>query len=267
MSIYDEITQAIPLDQLAAQLGVSPDEAQQAVNAVLPALVGGLDANAADPAGAGSLLNALGQHDGSLVDGGVDLSQVDTAQGEAIAGHIFGDNQGAVTDQLGAMQLSGGNLGGSLVRKLIPILAPIVLSYLAKKLQERMGGAAGSAGSGGSTASDSAGSAGSDSAGSAGSDSAGSAAGQGPAGGAVLPGASDSAGSGATSGGPGSLQDMLNEVLGGAAGSAGSAGAAADGSTSSDGSVAPSSPAAPGGGMDAGSIINILGGLLGGGSR
>lgn len=262
MSIYDEITQAIPLDQLAAQLGVSPDEAQQAVNAVLPALVGGLDANAADPAGAGSLLNALGQHDGSLVDGGVDLSQVDTAQGEAIAGHIFGDNQGAVTDQLGAMQLSGGNLGGSLVRKLIPILAPIVLSYLAKKLQERMGGAAGSAGSGGSTASDSAGS--------AGSGSAGSAAGQGSAGGAVLPGASDSAGSGATSGGPGSLQDMLNEVLGGAAGSAGSAGAAgsaADGSTSSDGSVAPSSPAAPGGGMDAGSIINILGGLLGGGSR
>lgn len=253
MSIYDEVTQAIPLDQLAAELGVSPDEAQQAVNAVLPALVGGLGANASDPAGAGSLLDALSQHDGSLYSGGVDLSQVDTSEGAAISGHIFGDSQGAVVDQLGQMQLSGGSsLGGSLVRKLLPILAPIVLSYLAKKLQEKMsgasassGGAAGPGDSGTSTAGGSDGAAGS-----------------------VLPGSSGPSGSSgdgsATGGGPGSLQDMLNEVLGGAAGSAGGSGPSAGSDTTPS---TPSSAQAPSGGLDAGSIINILGGLLGGGSR
>ena len=58
-----------------------------------PALLGGLDANAADPAGAASLAEALGQHDPALVEGGVDLAQVDPAEGEKIAQHIFGDNR------------------------------------------------------------------------------------------------------------------------------------------------------------------------------
>ena len=66
----------------------------------------------ADPAGAASLTDALGQHDGSLIDGGVDLAQVDPAEGEKIAHHIFGDNHEQVVSQLGGV---GGAAGKGIV--------------------------------------------------------------------------------------------------------------------------------------------------------
>jgi hypothetical protein len=131
MSAVDEILSSVDLGQLAQQVGADPAEVEQAARTALPALLGGLDANASDPAGAASLAEALGQHDGSLVDGGVDLAQVDPAEGQKIARHIFGDNQDQVLSQLGGVSGSGGK---GIVAKLIPILAPIVLSWLAKKV-------------------------------------------------------------------------------------------------------------------------------------
>ena len=150
MSAVDEILSQVDLNQLAQQVGADPAEVEQAARTALPALLGGLDANASDPAGAASLTEALGQHDGSLIDGGVDLAQVDPAEGEKIAHHIFGDNQDQVLNQLGGV---GGGASKGIVAKLIPILAPIVLSWLAKKVLGggRAGGAATSpsAGAGG----------------------------------------------------------------------------------------------------------------------
>jgi hypothetical protein len=77
----DDLMSQIPIGDLAAQLGVSDAEAEEAVKAALPALLGGMQANAQDPAGAASLEHALTQHDGSLLEGGVDLAQVDTDDG------------------------------------------------------------------------------------------------------------------------------------------------------------------------------------------
>ncbi len=144
MSSIDDILANIPMNSLADQLGVDPATAESAVREALPALVGGMQANAADPQGAASLAGALDHHSPKLVDGGVNLDEVDTADGEKIVSHVFGENSGAVAQTL------GGNLGGNsdLVQKLLPILAPIVLSYLAQKMR---GGAAqpGAAGGGG----------------------------------------------------------------------------------------------------------------------
>ena len=93
----------------------------------VPALLGGMEANAQDPGGAASLEKALGQHAGSPFEG-LDLGQVDTADGEKIVGNIFGDNSEQVINKL------GGDSGGSgMMQKLLPILAPIVLSMLAGK--------------------------------------------------------------------------------------------------------------------------------------
>ncbi len=143
MSAVDEILSSIDLDQLARQVGADPAEVEQAARAALPALLGGLQANAADPAGASSLGQALGQHDGSLVDGGVDLDQVDPQEGDKIADHIFGEQRQQVVHQLGGV---AGGAGQGLIAKVIPLLAPIVLSWLAKKV---MGGAGGAAQAGG----------------------------------------------------------------------------------------------------------------------
>ena len=138
MNNLDEIISEIPMQSLADQLGVDPGTAESAVRQALPALIGGMQANAADPAGEASLAGALNQHSPELVQGGVDLEQVDTDDGERIVGHVFGGNSDQVAQTL------GGNLGGGsgdLIKKLLPILAPIVLSYLSQRL--RAGGAGG----------------------------------------------------------------------------------------------------------------------------
>ena len=127
MDTADEILSQIPLDQLAQQLGVDEATAEQAVRQAVPALLGGMKANAQDPGGAASLEKALGQHAGSPLEG-LDLGSIDTSDGEAIVGNVFGDNSEQVINKL------GGETGGSnLMAKLLPILAPIVLNLLAGK--------------------------------------------------------------------------------------------------------------------------------------
>lgn len=138
MSAVDEIMASLPLDQIAARVGEDPAAVRRASYAVLPALLGGLEANTRDPAGEASVAAALGQHHHEFGDGQVDLGRVDPADGDRIARHIFGPHHDDVVTRLGSTDGSPG-----LVAKLIPILAPIVLSYLAK----RAGGSSGTVGS------------------------------------------------------------------------------------------------------------------------
>lgn len=144
MTDIDELLTHVPIGQLAGRLGVDQATAEEAVRQALPALVGGLHANAQDPSGAASLAGALGQHDPGLLDGGVDLDQVDTDDGDRIVGHVFGGNRDQVVQQLA--NSAGPTVDSSLIAKLLPLLAPIVLSYLSKRL---LGGTAGSGGAAG----------------------------------------------------------------------------------------------------------------------
>jgi hypothetical protein len=131
VSAVDDILAEIPMDQLAAQLGVDQATAEQMTRQAIPALLGGMQANTEDPGGARSLAGALDQHPSDLIDGGVDLNQVDADDGEKIVGNIFGPNQDQVAQTLGGGL--GGGQTGDLIKKLLPILAPIVLSYLSKR--------------------------------------------------------------------------------------------------------------------------------------
>ncbi len=139
MADINELLATLPIDQIAAQLGEDPDDVRRAVDVAVPALLGGLEANAADPGGEASLSEAVAQHDNDVATPPVDVNDVDVADGQKIAAHIFGANQDQVVSQLGSTGVSSG-----LVQKLLPILAPIVLSYLAKQ----MGGKSGAAGGG-----------------------------------------------------------------------------------------------------------------------
>lgn len=236
----DDILNSLDMDQLAAMVGADPSEVEAATAAALPALFGGLDANAQDPRGAGSILEALGQHDGALLDGGVDLGQVDAQDGAAITRHIFGSNEDEVYSQLGGYGAAGG-LGGSLFRRLLPILAPIVLSYVMKQMTQRTGGTSG----GGS---------------SSGGGGLGDILGQVLGGGAasapqesqadeqVLPQRQQTPQAPQSSGQP-NLDDILKDVLGGAASSQSSRQQQQQQQSSSGG------------------IIDILGSILGGGRR
>jgi len=140
MASLDELISQVPIDRVAERLGVDKQTAETAVRAALPTLVGGLDANAQNPAGAASLMSALDKHSGStLLDGGVDVDRVDTADGSKIVSNVFGEKKDQVISTLGSVNGAGGN---DLIAKLLPILAPIVLSYLAKQISG--GGAAAS---------------------------------------------------------------------------------------------------------------------------
>ena len=129
MSAVDDILRSLPLDQLAVQLGATPEQVSQAVESVVPTLLGGMQANA-QGGGARSLLDALDQHTDP-----VDPTSVDTADGARAAGHIFGDQQDEIVNRLGA----AGGVGSGLVAKLLPMLVPIVLSYLSKQVSGRAG--------------------------------------------------------------------------------------------------------------------------------
>lgn len=124
MGAVEDILSSIDIDQLAQLLGTDSSTAQGAAAAAIPTLLGSLQANAATPEGADSLANALSQHADSPATGD-DLSQIDTDDGRKIVQHaVAGD----------ASRLAGvSGLGGDLLAKLLPILAPIVMQYLAKQ--------------------------------------------------------------------------------------------------------------------------------------
>ncbi|GAA3524392.1 hypothetical protein AFL01nite_15300 [Aeromicrobium flavum] len=130
MAGLDDLHQLIPVDQIAKRLGVERSAAEQGIEAALPALLGGLEANAKDPKGAASLGGAIASKDTSLVDGGVDVDQIDTADGEKIVKNVFGEKSDDVAVALGS---TSGAQDAGLVKKLLPILAPIVMAYLAKR--------------------------------------------------------------------------------------------------------------------------------------
>lgn len=143
MAGIEGLMQELPIGDIAKRLGVDEATAKQAIDQALPTLFGGLQANAQDPAGERSIAEAVSQHPPSLVEGGVNLSDVDQADGEKIVAHVFGDNKQQVVQTLGGLPKGGGK---ALQEKLLPILAPIVLSYIAKQLAGKGGKGAGGLG-------------------------------------------------------------------------------------------------------------------------
>jgi hypothetical protein len=128
-----------PVQQIAQQLGIQPDQAQTAVSAALPLLMGALGRNASQPQGAQALHAALQDHAGgdiASVLGSVLGGAMGGAGGGSndsvgrMLGHIFGGQQTQATQGLG--QATG--LGNDKTQMLLRILAPIVLAYLANHM-------------------------------------------------------------------------------------------------------------------------------------
>lgn len=133
MANLDDLLQLMPMDQIAGKLGVDEDTARATVATALPSLVLGMENNASTAVGADALASAVAQHDGSVVDGGIDVDGLDTDDGQKIVDHVLGENQTALAAQLNGATPEGFDLGG-LVQKALPIIAPIVMSFLAKKM-------------------------------------------------------------------------------------------------------------------------------------
>jgi hypothetical protein len=138
LSLIDMIQQQLDdntVSQLSQQLGADPNTTRQAVPAALTALLGGLSHNVQQPGGAGQLESALTEHEGSAPGGMASLlgGGAIGSEGGGILGHIFGNHQPAVASQVG--QRTGLNQGQAV--RLLILLAPFVLHYLAKQRQQQ----------------------------------------------------------------------------------------------------------------------------------
>lgn len=126
------------IGQLSNLLGAPQDQTGNAVAAALPMLLGSMMGAAQQPEGANALFGALNNdHDGSILDmlgpllSGGYASRALGADGGRILGHILGNNRGNVEQAVSR----GAGVEAGLIQKLLPMLAPIVMGYLGKRLR------------------------------------------------------------------------------------------------------------------------------------
>src|SRR5215470_20151397 len=117
--------------RLGREFGLSSQQTQAAVTALLPAISMGLKQSTATPEGLGNLFGMMGhQRDLQAMHGDpkIAFTQDGRATGNDILSMIFGspDVSRAVADQ--AQQFSG--VSSDVLKKMLPVLAGIVLSGL-----------------------------------------------------------------------------------------------------------------------------------------
>jgi hypothetical protein len=133
MAGLDELFAQIPVADIASKVGADQGEVNNAIRTLVPALVGGLAQNVqSDDIDSSTLESAVAQQgESGLIDGGVNVDQVDEKEGDNLVAHLFGGNDSNAV----ASALGGTGAGSSdLIKKLLPILAPIVLAYIGKQL-------------------------------------------------------------------------------------------------------------------------------------
>ncbi|MDP3208774.1 MAG: DUF937 domain-containing protein, partial [Rhodoglobus sp.] len=86
MSDLDGLINLIPIGDIAKKLGIDENIAKAAVAVAVPAIVGGLAANASNAGGAKKLETVLEHHDKAVTS----LDDVDEADGAKIVKHVFG---------------------------------------------------------------------------------------------------------------------------------------------------------------------------------
>jgi len=142
MQLTDLLKQTGGTAAIARELGLSEGQATSGAAALLPSILAGLQkpAAAAQPAGGlGGLLGALGG--GALLEQVLAPQATNTAPGNDLLGHIFGNKEGSRAVAQNAAGATG--LDPSILKKMLPLLAMLVAGYLAK---QNTGGAQGGLG-------------------------------------------------------------------------------------------------------------------------
>ena len=125
------------VEQISQSIGANSAATSSAIQMALPMILGALAKNAQQPEGAEALSNTLQKnHDGEILEnlgGYLGNNQQANNDGLGILGHVFGNKQGAIAQQVS--QNSGLDVGQ--VAQLLITLAPIVMGFLGKKKAEQ----------------------------------------------------------------------------------------------------------------------------------
>jgi|GEM_PF-1842327 len=123
------------MDQLAGDLDESPEVTRNAVDAGIPALLGGLLGKMQSSGGAGEVMSALDEDDGGMLSnlGGALFGGGQSGlltKGASLAAMIFGARQGGVLGSIASM-VGMRNAAGA--TRLMGMLAPVVMGFIRKQ--------------------------------------------------------------------------------------------------------------------------------------
>lgn len=122
----------IDVGGLASQFGLSPDQANAAVGALMPAVLGGLQ-KTEESGGLGGI---------SDIVSGMGAPEQDTASGNNILGQIFGSKD--VSRQVATHASAQTGISDTILKAMLPVVAGLVAQQVAKKMGGGvMGGLAG----------------------------------------------------------------------------------------------------------------------------
>jgi hypothetical protein len=120
---------------LASQFGITPEQAQAAIQAMIPAFSAGLQGAAQNPASLGGILSQLasGAHQGSFTD--PSQASAASALGGGVLGQIFGSPQ--ITAQISehAAQISG--VSAQTIAQMMPVVASMLMGGLAHSMNSQ----------------------------------------------------------------------------------------------------------------------------------
>jgi hypothetical protein len=132
MAGLDDLYAQIPTSEIANKLGADKGDVDNAIQTLVPVLLGGLQHNSQDPEHASKIESAASsQAARGLLDAGGGVEQVDESYGHQAVETLFGGND---TDQVAAALAKGGAGNSDLLKRLLPVVLPIVLAYIGKQL-------------------------------------------------------------------------------------------------------------------------------------
>jgi hypothetical protein len=132
MAGLDDLYAQIPTSDIANKLGADEGEVDSAIHTLVPVLLGGLQHNSQDPEHASRIESAASSLSArGLLDAGGGVDQVGESDGHQAVASLFGGND---TDQVAAALAKGGAGNSDLLKRLLPVLLPMVLAYIGRQL-------------------------------------------------------------------------------------------------------------------------------------
>ena len=134
LDLFVDNEQSAEKETLAKRADVSTSDFGKIAAVGLPAILQALQRNSADEKGLASLEAALGKHQDVTKYSSVNqvAEQVDPEDGDKILGHVFNDKGSIITRVAQTVGMSPAS-----VKRVLVLLAPVVLKYLADRKNEK----------------------------------------------------------------------------------------------------------------------------------
>ena len=131
--LFDKSNQSA-VSEFAKNFGVNESQAKDAISELAKSLTTGLGANTQDVKGLDSLMDALesGNHSRYIDEPSILGKEETTQDGNDILGHIFGNKD--VSRHVAKKASKKTGLGVSLLKKMLPVVATMVMGSLGKKM-------------------------------------------------------------------------------------------------------------------------------------